>query len=142
LRSPAIEGRSLEQAVEQIASTVTADTDIRVSVRATGKPRRCSPRMENEILRIGHEAMMNAVRHAKATAVAVELTFGENSVALRVSDNGCGFDLAQASSGSDNHFGLTSMQERARTLGGHLKVVTSLERGTDVQATFPMDAIA
>ena len=60
---------------------------------------------------------------------------------LRVSDDGHGFDLERARTLEPARFGLLSMQERAKTFGGTLNVVTSFDRGTDVEAIFPMRAV-
>ena len=90
LRSPVLERRSLEQALNEMGSRLRSGTSIDFSVRVQGKPRDLPARMENELLRIGHEAIVNAVRHANASRIQVELRFEDISVALRVSDDGCG----------------------------------------------------
>ena len=86
---------------------------------------------EFAILRIAHEALHNAVQHARAEHVTVRLTGRGDRVTVEVSDDGVGFepDGAQVRS---RHLGLTSMEERARELGGRLEVRSSPGRGTTV----------
>jgi len=142
LRSPVLEHRSFEEALHELAARLTSDTAMRCSVKVKGKPRECPPRVENELLRIAHEAIVNAVRHSGGTWVQTELRFDESSIVLRVSDDGRGFSLEGASLSEPKRFGLLSMKERAKTFGGELTIVTSAQRGTDIEAVFPMRATA
>jgi signal transduction histidine kinase len=140
LRSPVLEHRSFEEALNDLADRLTADSGIRFTVKVRGKPRECPARVENELMRIAHEAIVNAVRHSGGTAIQVELRFDDSAIVLRVTDDGHGFDLERASSFDSKRFGLQSMKERAKSFGGDLSVVTGLDRGTDVEAVFPMRA--
>ncbi|HUK33463.1 MAG TPA: ATP-binding protein, partial [Vicinamibacterales bacterium] len=100
-------------------------------------PRECPPKVENQLLRIGQEAVTNAVRHSGASRINVELHFDPDAVTLRVSDDGCGFEYREEMHDADNHYGLTSMRERARELGGRLNVVTAIGRGTTIETIVP-----
>jgi signal transduction histidine kinase/ligand-binding sensor domain-containing protein len=140
LRSPVLEHRTFEEALNELAARLTADTGMRFTVKVRGKPRECPPRVENELLRIAHEAIVNAVRHSGGSSVQVELRFDDAAVSLLVADDGRGFDLERASRLQPARFGLVSMQERAKTFGGRLSVVTQLDHGTNVEAVFPMRA--
>ena len=99
-------------------------------------------RTEEQILRIGQEAMVNAVRHARADQVAVELDFDDARLTLRVKDNGRGFDPELATSNGNGHYGLTSMRERAEDAGGTLTVRSVIGHGTRIEATVPTPASA
>ena len=140
LRSPVFEHRTFEEALNELAARLTADSDLRFSVKVRGKPRECPARVENELMRIAHEAIVNAVRHSGGTSIQVELRFDDAAIVLRVTDDGHGFDLERASSFDTKRFGLQSMKERAKSFGGDLSVVTGMDRGTDVEAVFPMRA--
>ncbi len=83
------------------------------------------------MLRIAHEALHNAVRHAAARHVTVRLNGGEDRLTVEVSDDGIGFDPADPELRS-HHLGLTSMEERARELGGTLKLSSTPGSGTTV----------
>jgi signal transduction histidine kinase/ligand-binding sensor domain-containing protein len=140
LRSPVLEHRTFEEALNELAARLTADSGLRFSVKVRGKPRECPARVENELLRIAHEAIVNAVRHSGGTSIQVELRFDDDAIVLRVTDDGRGFDLERASVLEPRKFGLLSMRERAKSFGGELSVVTGITRGTDVEAVFPMRA--
>ena len=83
------------------------------------------------ILRIAHEALNNAVRHARADHVTVRLSQRPDVVTVEVRDDGIGFDPQRADVRS-RHLGLTSMEERARELGGRLEIRSAPGSGTTV----------
>ncbi len=84
------------------------------------------------ILRIANEALHNALRHAGAGHVAVLLSDGGGTLVLEVSDDGVGFEPGRAELRS-RHLGLTSMEERARELGGQLQISSAPGAGTMVR---------
>jgi signal transduction histidine kinase len=88
---------------------------------------------DREVLRIAQEALHNAVRHAGASHVAVRLREG---LVLEVADDGAGFDPADPELRS-RHLGLTSMEERAKRLGGRLEIRSSRGAGTTVRLEVP-----
>ena len=89
-----------------------------------------------EVLRIAHEALHNAVNHAAARQVQVTLDATGDMLALEVTDDGVGFDLDDPELRS-RHLGLTSMQERARELGGTLELRSAPGQGTTVNLQVP-----
>ena len=106
------------------------------------------PTAEHQVLRIAQEAVTNALRHADASRVQVSLRSGvpgagdgddggdTGEVVLRVVDDGNGFD-PQARAVRARRLGLTSMHERAASLGGALTVTSAPRQGTTVQLRFP-----
>lgn len=84
-------------------------TMIQYKVTVKGEPYSLSPQTETELLRIAQEAVTNALKYAKPTAVSITLTYRPEELMLLVQDNGQGFNPAQPSAG----FGLASMRERA-----------------------------
>ena len=91
---------------------------------------------EVALLRIAQEALSNAVRHARARTVCVELAVGPDAVTLVVRDDGRGFD-PDARAVRARRLGLTSMRERAAALGGTLAVESAPGAGTAVRAEVP-----
>jgi signal transduction histidine kinase len=87
---------------------------------------------DREILRIAQEALHNAVRHAAADGVTVRLGDHEGRLVLEVEDDGIGFQPADDELRS-KHLGLTSMEERARRLGGRLQIRSRPGAGTTVR---------
>jgi DNA-binding NarL/FixJ family response regulator len=97
------------------------------------------------LLRVCQEALANARKHARATAVELTLAFDPHAVSLTVTDNGVGFDPAQVgrhSATPESGFGLSGMAERMRQAGGHLAIDSAPGRGTRVVATLPYDTLS
>jgi signal transduction histidine kinase len=139
LRPPALEVDGLEQTLRKEVAMLGRihgmDIDVDIEGRLAGNGDRAR---ELAILRIGHEALHNALRHAGATRIAVRITAGEDGAPLEVevSDDGIGFDPARTELRS-RHLGLTSMEERARELGGRLEILSSPGAGTTVRLEVP-----
>jgi signal transduction histidine kinase len=103
-----------------------------------------SAQSRHEVLRIVSEALLNAERHAGATAAAVWLGAEDEELVLRVSDDGSGLpeplDLERLK--ADGHFGLAGMHERARAIDGRLTVEAGGEAGTVVSLRLPVPEAA
>jgi signal transduction histidine kinase/ligand-binding sensor domain-containing protein len=142
LRSPQLESRDLETALREFGRNAVADAGVRFSITSNGAPAPCPPKVENQLLRVGQEAITNAVRHAGASRIRVALECDERSVMLSVSDDGQGFDYDGMLAESNGHYGLRGMRERAEELGGRLNVDTGAGRGTTVTAIVPTAVVA
>ncbi len=84
------------------------------------------------------ELLHNVVKHAGAGRVAMTLEAGDGEVVLTVSDDGSGFDVDLARRQAGNRFGLFSIEERLRQLGGQMRVETGVGRGTRVILAAPI----
>ena len=96
-------------------------------------PNTLSPNEEIHTLQIVREGLANAVKHADASEVEVDIIFESPKVKARIRDNGKGLP------GGDqpiNHYGLVIMQDRARTLGGQVRVRNREEGGVEVSLSF------
>ncbi|HYK89877.1 MAG TPA: two-component regulator propeller domain-containing protein [Acidobacteriota bacterium] len=124
--------------LSELAKTIGAETSFQF--KTTGTPRRLSEPTENILLRIGQEAIVNAVKHARAGRIEVELLFERRHVKLRIQDDGCGFDPDREEVRDDGHFGMLGMRERATQLGGCLTVNTAPGLGTDIEVKVPLRA--
>jgi len=90
------------------------------------------------IYRIIQEAMSNIAKHAKATAIQLQLCQQKDSLHLRILDNGQGFDVARLSRAPCYRgFGLRSMRERVEATGGTFMIESHAGEGTTVQAHWP-----
>ena len=87
---------------------------------------------DRAVLRIAHEALHNALRHARADHVRVALHERDGGLVVEVTDDGVGFEPDRAQLRS-RHLGLTSMEERARELGGRLEIRSAPGDGTTVR---------
>jgi signal transduction histidine kinase len=114
---------------------VQADIDFRATV--AGRPKPLQPAIEQEIYRIGREALVNAFRHSRARRVEFELEYAESDLRMRVRDDGCGIEPQVLEGGREGHWGLTGMRERATKIGGQLEISSSATAGTEVQLFIP-----
>lgn len=96
-------------------------------------PQALSPNEEIHTLQIVREGLANAVKHADATEIFVEVVFESPQVKAKVQDNGKGLPEGGQ---PVNHYGLIIMQDRARTLGGQVSVQNRDEGGVEVVLTF------
>jgi signal transduction histidine kinase len=90
-------------------------------------------------MRICQEAVNNAMVHGHASAIEIVLAFTETDVGLRVSDNGCGFDVDAEPADGMEHLGLLGMQERAERIGARLSIRSTPGAGTIVEVVGPAD---
>ena len=89
-------------------------------METTGDVRALCEVVEENLLRIGQEALTNVIKHAGASEVRVSLDFGPQAVTLRVKDNGRGFTPDNCPGSREGHFGLLGISERAKRLNGQL----------------------
>ncbi|MES2440569.1 MAG: sensor histidine kinase [Verrucomicrobiota bacterium] len=134
LRPLALGEADLASALQKFAADLTRDGRIHCRQEIEGTPRPLPPEHEAALLRIGQEALTNAVRHAAPSEMLLRLRFGADWITLAVRDNGRGFDVAAL---AGKGFGLTGMQERVAGLGGSFSIDSIPEEGTEVSATLP-----
>jgi two-component system, NarL family, sensor kinase len=131
-RSPL--GRAgLSEALNSYAQEVERDTGVRM--RTDFQDIEMAPPIQLLCYHVAREAVMNAVKHAEATAITITLEPTPEGARLSVVDDGRGFD-AEAGE-PEGHFGLTMMRERAQVAGGTFKIESAEGRGTTVTADFP-----
>jgi signal transduction histidine kinase len=90
-----------------------------------------SPQVQQDLLRIGQEAISNALRHAQATEIRVCLSVNPQNLALKVTDNGSGLTKTRLMSEGQG-FGFTNMRARAKNLGATLEIRSKPGQGTSV----------
>ncbi len=137
MRSHVLESRDLAGALREILKQRCDGTGIETSVEVSGHSRRFAPIVENNLLRIGQEAIFNATKYAKAKRITVKLEFAAREFRLIVTDDGCGFDPSHPPTATGG-FGLMAMRERAGELKGELKVNSDHEHGTEIIFTVPL----
>jgi len=136
LRCQLLEDGDLVSALAQIVEPIVPREQTKVDVKIQGSPVRLPGPVEMNLLRIGQEAVANAVKHGGARQVSIELRFDPGSVCLTVSDDGQGFAAGQPS--PTGHFGLLDMRERAQSMGSHLRVESEPGRGTRIAVEVPL----
>jgi signal transduction histidine kinase len=137
LRSPDLGPSDLAVALSGVQQELGVQPGIDFRVTIAGKQRPVQPPVQHEIYRIGKEALVNAFRHSGAKSIQVELDYSDRDLHMRIRDNGCGIDPHVIHTGREGHWGLAGMHERARKIGGLLKISSSATDGTEVQLSVP-----
>jgi two-component system NarL family sensor kinase len=135
LRAAPLAGRPLAEALAALGRSFTSQTGVRVDVRVEGE----TPlplRTEAELYRIAQEALANVRQHGHARRVAIALRCGPREARLTLRDDGVGFDPGAV---ADVRHGLVGMRERARLVGGGLRLVSRPGRGTTLAVRVPID---
>jgi PAS domain S-box-containing protein len=136
LTPPALDRHGLAAALRVLAeeSGRGDDLDIEVDCRLTAEPD-----LDSGILvyRIVQEALTNVRKHAQAAHVVVGVVSEHDGVAVRVVDDGVGFDPGLAAAAAPGHLGLAAMRERAQTAGGRWVVTSAPGRGTTIAFWVP-----
>ena len=136
LRPPSLEEEGLaavlRKQVDMLRRVHGRDIELRIAGGA-----KCAPESEAEVLRVAQEALNNALRHAEAERIELRIEYGSRGrLIVTVADDGVGFD-PEAPGVRSRRLGLTSMEERARALGGTLAVVSRPGEGTTVTLEVP-----
>jgi PAS domain S-box-containing protein len=138
LRPQTLEEKNLCEALEQLIGKLTLGTTIRAELSVEGPPRALPPAWEENLLRIGQEALTNALRHSRASHIAVQLSFAPEELRLGLRDDGQGFDPLRKHEG----FGLQGIAERVEEMGGRLTIESAPGEGTQIRIVVPTANIA
>ena len=131
-RTP-VDGRGLAVALEKLVERFGAETGIATYFQQECQQVKLSSSEEMQMLRIVQEALANIRKHAGAHTVRVLLTCRGGSYQLLVEDDGMGFEGGARDGHPGEHIGLSIMEERARRLGGELKIESEPGEGTRVE---------
>jgi signal transduction histidine kinase len=138
LRSRELEQFDLARALRASAEQLVHGTDIALDFQTTGSPQGLPEVVEENVLRIGQEALTNIAKHAGAKRITIRLDFSPRLLRLHLEDDGVGFDQTQTPAGG--HFGLTGMGERAKRLAGSLVIASAPGRGTALTVEIPVES--
>jgi signal transduction histidine kinase len=103
----------------------------------TQQPLPLRPQDQLPVLRVVQESLTNALKHARAKNILVEVSRSDAGLVIRIEDDGQGFDVDAAKERASGK-GLNSLEKRARVLGARLQIDSS-ERGTVVRLEMPLD---
>lgn len=142
LKPEPLEEAPLAEALQRLATRLSAEGATQASVTVTGAPRQLMPDAEVTLLRAAQEALSNVRKHAQARRVVLTLSYMTDVVTLDVRDDGVGFDLkllngVPAREGSG--FGLGAMRDRSGRIGGTLRVESRPTEGTALTVELPIN---
>ncbi len=135
-RAP-IDHRGLVTALQKLVERFGRETGSHVLFQNECRELNLSPSEEMQMLRVAQECLANIRKHAQAHTVRVMLscTLG-GTYRLLVEDDGIGFEDADKRGRPGEHIGLSIMEERARRLGGNLRIESEVGEGTRVELTY------
>jgi signal transduction histidine kinase len=137
LRSTVIEESGLVEGLRMLVERWNVVDRVRCYFRTGHIPEKRLPvRIQHDLLRIAQEAISNAVRHGKPTAVTVTLRWQAPRLTLRIKDNGSGIPKSRLR--KNKGIGLRSMRERAAQIGAKLVIQAGLGSGTRILVTVPI----
>ena len=134
LRPSVLDDIGLGPALESLAARLSVPDGPSVTVTVQSGRLDLTSEIETVLYRIAQEALTNAIKHADAAALHVELVREEDAVRLRIADDGRGF----AADDATDRLGLRGMRERVALLGGQLSINTKPGAGTVLVATIPV----
>lgn len=132
LRPRQLAESQLPEALDQLIRRWAQENGVRPELDVTGERVALSPAIEVALFRVAQEALTNVAKHAGASRVGVTLSYSGDVVLLDVRDDGRGMR------GDNQHgFGLNSMRQRIRGIGGTVEIETGEGEGTAISATVP-----
>jgi PAS domain S-box-containing protein len=139
LRPQLLEEGNLQSALHRLVAQIrTAAMDTTLYYEIEGAVYSLPAEVESNLLRMGQEALTNAIRHANADEIRVQLVYDRDQVCLRVTDNGQGFGVGNIP--SSEGFGLLGMSERAERIGAQLTIRSQPGEGTEIIVTVDREA--
>jgi signal transduction histidine kinase/ligand-binding sensor domain-containing protein len=125
---------TLPEAFTDAIKDLAVSRGVEFSVVVEGDPRKLNPLVRDEAYWIGHEAVVNALHHAGAKRIEVEIAYDPSHLRLRFRDDGSGIDpkIIEAG-GKPGHWGMRGMRERAAKIGAHLETWSRPGAGTELE---------
>jgi signal transduction histidine kinase/ligand-binding sensor domain-containing protein len=127
----------LSSALSNALKPLSAKEGVDMRLKVEGEEVALTPGSVHHLVCIGQEAVTNALRHALPNLISVHLQYHTDSLSLSVKDDGRGFRASDKLAALSGHFGIPVMEERARKLGGSLRVETSAGSGTEILVHVP-----
>ncbi len=140
-RPALLDDLGLPAALEHIGSELAQRSGLTVRVSPRVHEERLPELHAVSLFRVAQEALRNAERHARASHIDIRLDDSGDKLELRITDDGCGFDVKNVELSKDRGIGLTNMRERVERNGGTFQVV-SHPGHTSLTASFPLTGMA
>ena len=141
LRPAMLDELGLASALELLAREASDAGPTRVDVHVLGDEIALPEEVKTALFRVSQEALANVGKHARAHQVEIELAFAPDGLALRIVDDGQGFEVEQVQLDPRRGIGLRNMRERLASIGGTFQVRATSGAGTTLAAWVPAEAI-
>ncbi|WP_374720832.1 sensor histidine kinase [Peribacillus tepidiphilus] len=133
LRPVPLKGKTLQEGIKELLMELSQKVPLKITWKVEDIS--LDKGVEDHLFRILQESVSNTLRHAKASSLEVLLICREGMIIMRVTDDGQGFEVDTSKTGS---YGLQNMHERALEIGGTLKVVSVMNKGTRLEVKVPL----
>jgi PAS domain S-box-containing protein len=127
----------LATCLNSLCKQIDDTTDTPVTFEYFGASSQVNQTQKINLYRIAQEAINNAIKHAKASSISVQLNEEDDRVQLTIEDDGRGFERTKEYDRSQHH-GLDNMKERAEIMGGKLTIESDADRGTLIIVEAPI----
>jgi signal transduction histidine kinase/Tfp pilus assembly protein PilF len=124
----------LKDALQDFCSSICLDKKLNIAFKFYGEPGRFENALETTVYRIGQELVNNAIKHANATEIFVQLIQESIRVHLTVTDNGCGFDTSMIN--NLKSAGLQNIRARVQSFNGQFDIDSKPGKGTEIAVEF------
>ena len=137
LRPSILDDLGLLSAIDWLKEQHNQRTDIHFTLDMPKEDIVIKDEYATAIFRITQEALTNIIRHAEARNVIIQIKLSNSKISLKVCDDGKGIKKNNKSS-KEKTFGVFGMQERAAMLGGEMKIISQLNKGTTINVSLPL----
>lgn len=134
---PALQVASLGESFAGVPNDVGFPSTVGFRVVVSGRKRELTAGLQDELYRIGREAIVNAFRHSGAHEIEAEIEYRSTELRIHVRDNGCGINSQELQWSRNGYRGLQGMRERAERIGARLRLMSKVALGTEVELCIP-----
>lgn len=135
LRATPLQENNLPQALEKLLKKQGRSDAIDIFFEVIGLHQKLPLRTEMGLYRTAQEAILNSIKHAAPTKIALTIKYGTERIVLQIKDNGVGFDTSLP---YPNTFGLIGINERVKLLGGEVNIQSTPGLGTQISVEIPL----
>lgn len=138
LRNKILENHGFAAALESLATSAAIDGGPQVSTIITGSRAHLPSAVTYPLLRMTQEALANALKHAQAQKIIIELEMAPHYYRIGITDDGRGFDPKSSDPQAPPHFGLIGIRERASKIGASVEISSRPGYGCKVTIQLPL----
>ncbi|MET0655402.1 MAG: two-component regulator propeller domain-containing protein [Pseudoxanthomonas sp.] len=137
LSPPSLEHKNLLESLSDMARQLTVGRVDDLDIQSSGTEWALPPEAEHHVVLVTQEAISNAIRHGRARAISIELTYAPDVMHLVVSDDGVGFSATSEAATYARGYGMANMRRRSESLHAKLEVASQAGKGTHVSLSVP-----
>ena len=140
LRSMAYSPKGVVATLKMLADDTRLSADVNVEFTTNGQECALDEERLSQLVRITQEATVNAVTHAQASCISIDVKFDAGKLVVTIQDDGEGFDVDRVHEDKPMHFGLQGIRERANDIGADIFLQSSEGGGTVLRLTLTLNA--